>query len=289
MTWQPWWGVNQWAAYLEHMQLPVNGRSKLALRELEANFGDNLAPREYAKLLLQDPLLALRLLKEANSRIPRHVSRDITTPLGIVLTLGTEEFRRQLESAPEVADDNIGFIMCEGLAALAAEVSVAWGGLHFDLDPGELALAALLSNAGEIELWAFAPELPQKAQERLHEGLAKRSKDAQRDVCGFTFMDLTLKLNDDWNLPQLIRQLVRGDETHRAQLARLAVDTARHLGNGADDAALPDDVLTAAHLTQASLKTVIEAMPALNAEEKEVLLESALALQAARHVETAPE
>jgi HD-like signal output (HDOD) protein len=280
MTWHAWWGAAQWAAYLEHMDLPVKGASKLALQGLEAEGADHLAPRDYAALLLEDPLLALRLLKEANNRLPRRLGRDITTPLGVVLALGTEIFRQQLQSAPEVPPDNAGFPASEGQATLAARVALAWGGLHHDLDPGELALAALLANAGEIELWAFAPELPQKALAALKSGQASRSSEAQQQACGFAFKDVTLRLIEDWNLPILIRQLVRGDETIRARLARLAVDAARHLGNGPDDPALPHDVLLAMKLTNASLKTVVEAMPRLTAEHQQCLLHAAEALAA---------
>jgi hypothetical protein len=271
MTWHTWWGANQWAAYLEHMDLPVKGASKAALGRLVAR-GDEVAPREYASLLLDDPLLALRLLKEANARLPRRLARDITTPLGVVLALGTELYREQLEAAPVVPDDNVGFLASEGQATLAARVALAWGGLHCDLDPGELALAALLANAGEIELWAFAPELPLKAQAELKSGRARRTSEAQQQACGFVFKDLTLRLIEDWSLPGLIKQLVRGDETMRAKLARLAVDAARHLGNGVDDPALPHDVQLAMQLTNAPLKTVVEVMPRLSEAEKAQLL-----------------
>lgn len=274
MTWHAWWGANQWAAYLEHMDLPVKGASKIALADLEAR-GDEVAPREYAGLLLDDPLLALRLLKEANRRLPRRLSRDITTPLGVVMSLGTNLFREQLEAAPAVSDDNLGFEASEGQATLAARVAVAWGGLHHDLDPGELALAALLANAGEIELWAFAPDLPIKALAELKSGRARRSSEAQVQACGFDFKDLTLRLIQDWGLPGLIMQLVRGDETSRARLARLAVDAARHLRSGVDDPALPHDIDLAMQLTGASLKAVVEALPTLSEEDKGRLLTQA--------------
>jgi HD-like signal output (HDOD) protein len=275
MTWHAWWGANQWAAYLENMELPVKATSKSALRALEAEGIDQLAPRDYAQLLLDDPLLSLRLLKKANAFLPRHLRRDITTPLGVILALGTELVRRELDSAPEVPPDNLGFVASEGQATLAAQVAAAWGGIHHDLDPGELALAALLANAGEVELWAFAPELPQQAMQALSSGRASRSDEAQRLACGFSFMELTLKLIDDWNLPDLIRQLVRGDETRRARLARLAVDTARHLEKGAADPALPHDIRLAAQLTHAPLADVVSLIPRLAEADKAALLAAA--------------
>ena len=49
-------------------------------------------------------MLALRLIKSVNERLPLRMARDITTttPLGVVLALGTNALRNQIESAPEV-------------------------------------------------------------------------------------------------------------------------------------------------------------------------------------------
>ena len=186
------------------------------------------------------------------------------------------EARKVIRSAPEVGEDNAGFMACEARAFRAARIAVAWGALRHDLDPGELAMAALLANAGEIELWAFVPELPQKALDELHSGRAQRSDQAQRQACGFPFLDLTLLLIENWTLPQLIKQLIRGDEGMRARMARLAVNTARHLGNGTDDAALPDDMKEAVKLTGATLDVVVGVLPDLSPEQKAVLLNTTL-------------
>ncbi len=274
MKWHTWWRENQWAAYLEHMELPVRASSKQALRDLEASRGDLLAASELADLLLNDPLFALRLLKDANQRLPRRLARDITTPLGVVMALGTEQFRRQLDSAPEVDTANTGLLKCESRAVLSARIAMSLAGLHFDLDPGELALATLLSNAGELELWAFAAELPQAARDELASGRAQRSDQAQLQACGFAFKNLTLLLIEHWNLPPLIRQLIRGDEGQRAQLARLSRDMARHISHGHRDPALPDDVRIAARLTHARPETVIQALPRLDEADKAALTQA---------------
>ncbi len=272
MSGHSWWGARQWAAYFEHVDLPIKAATKSALREVESRAEETLSGQAYAALLLEDPLLALRLLKEANRRLPRRLARDITTPLGVVLALGTQLFREQVESAPSAASDNVGFMACEARASLAARVALAWGGMRHDLDPGELAMAALLANAGEIELWAFAPDLPQKALDELASGRASRSIQSQQQACGFAFMDITLRMIEDWGLPPLIRQLVRGDDGIRARMACLAVNTARHLDNGAHDPALPDNILEAVKLTGAQVSQVVGALPGLSDSEKAGLL-----------------
>ena len=272
MAGQSWWGATQWAAYLVYQEQPIKQASKFALREMEAVSGDTLTGQAYAALMLNDPMLALRLIKAANQRLPHRMARDITTPLGVVMALGTVAFREQIESAPEIDHDNAGFIACEARASLAAHIAHAWGTLHYDMDAAELAMAALLANAGELEMWAIAPDLPQKALEELQSGRATRSDVAQRQACGFAFLDITLLLIETWNLPQLIRQLIRGDEGLRAQIARLAVNTARHLSNGIDDPALPDDMREAARLTGGTLSQVVSVLPNLSPEEKAALL-----------------
>jgi HD-like signal output (HDOD) protein len=281
MAGQSWWGAAQWAAYLVYQEQPIKAVSKTLLHELESASGDALSGHAYAGLMLEDPMLALRLIKAANERLPRRMARDITTPLGVVLALGIDALRAQIENAPEVAQDNTGFVDCEARASLAARIAFAWGALHYDMDSAELAIAALLANAGEVELWAFSPELPQRALDELKCGRATRSETAQRQACGFVFHDITLLLIDTWNLPPLIRQLIRGDEGLRARLARLAVNAGRHLSNGADDPALPDDMLEAARLTGASLSQVIDALPDIDAEAKAALLAATEAIREA--------
>jgi hypothetical protein len=274
MAGQVWWGVAQWAAYFEFHDMPIRAASKQALRALEASGEDRLSGRAYACLLLDDPLLALRLLKAANQRLPPRLARDITTPLGVVLALGTVQYKEQLLNAPEVGEQNAGFIESERRASLGARIALGWGALRHDLDQGELALAALLADAGEIALWAFAPELPQKALDELRSGRATRSEQAQRQACGFSFKDLTLSLIERWSLPRLILQLVRGDEGLRAQLARLAVDAGRHLGYGAADPALPHDLAQAARLTGASLESVAACLPELDDGQRAALVDA---------------
>lgn len=288
MAWREWWGIKQWAAYLEHLDLPVKGATQQTLLALEGERGEHLAARDLAALLLDDPLFALRLLREANRRLPRRLARDITTPLGAVLALGTDQFRAELLAAPQVPTDNAGLLAAEARATLAARIATNWGALHYDMDPGELALAALLANAGDLQLWAFAPELPQAAARELAEGRAGRSSQAQQQACGFAFRDLTLALIENWGLPQLIRQLIRGDENLRAQLARLAVDAARHLGNGPADAALPHDINQAARLSGATLGRVVEGLPGLDAQARAALLTAAEAWRVAHPDAAAP-
>lgn len=275
---QKHWGVDQWAAYLSHRELPCMPRSKALLRQLEECRGESLSALELADIAGSDPLLCLRLLREAEQRRVQRLGHETTTTLAAVMQLGTDNFRRLLLDSGETDETQGGLAACEARAYLARHLAISWGGARADISPDEVAMAALLSEIGELLLWLFAPELPLAAEAALHSGLAGRSAQAQVDTCGFRFRDLTLKCATLWNLPPLLTQLIRGIDNTRANLSRLCVDTARHLSSGnPDDPALPADVAEAKRIVPgASLVWLAAHLPGIDEERA-----AALALKAA--------
>lgn len=272
------WGVDQWAAYLSNRDLPCMPRSKAMLRQLEECRGEWLSALELADIASSDPLLCLGLLREAERRRVQRLGRETTTPLAAVMQLGTDNFRRLLLDSGETDETQRGLAACEARAYLARHIAISWGSARADISPDEVAMAALLSEIGELLLWLFAPELPQAAEAALHTGAAARSVQAQVDTCGFRFRDLTLKCAILWNLPPLLTQLIRGIDNTRANLSRLCVDTARHLTSGdPDDPALPADVAEAKRIAPgATLDWLAAHLPGVDEDRA-----AAIALKAA--------
>ena len=260
------WGVDQWAAYLSSQALPCMPRSKSMLLQLESALGEQLSARELADIAGGDPFLCLRLLREAESHRVRRLEHETTTPLGAVMQLGTDTFRRLLLDSPETDETIVGLAGCEARAFLARHLALRWGIARADISPDEIAMAALLSEIGELLLWLFAPALPEAADAALHSGRAARSLQAQLDACGFRFKDLTLKCALIWHLPPLLTQLIRGVDNTRANLSRVCVDAARHLTSGGpDDPALPSNIAEAKHIIPgATLEWLAEQLPGLN-------------------------
>lgn len=263
------WGVDQWAAYLGGRELPCMPRSKSLLQELEADRGERLSARELAGIAGSDPLLCLRLLRAAEEKRVRRLGHETTTPLAAVMQLGTESFRNLLTDAAETDESNAGLAACERRSFLAQQLAMRWGTARADISPDEVAMAALLSEIGELLLWLFVPEIPEAALAALQSGRSPRSVQAQVDTCGFRFKDLTLKLALAWNLPPLLTQLIRGIDNTRANLSRLCVDAARHLcAGGFADAALPSDIAEAKHIIPgASLEWLAEQLPDIGPEQ----------------------
>jgi HD-like signal output (HDOD) protein len=270
------WGVDQWAAQLTAQTVPCMPRSKLMLRALEETQGENLSAADLTALVIGDPYLCLRLLREAEKRRSKRLGRETTTPLGAVMQLGSDAFKRLVMGCPETDDAHVGLLACSARAILAAQIAMMWGKARSDIAPEEVAMAALLAEIGELLLWHFAPELPMAAQVALEKGRAPRSALAQQEACGFRFRDLSLKCATAWGLPQLLIQLIRGADNTRANLCKLYLDTARHLVAGADNPALPDDLALAKRLIpSASLEWLAAHMNGLDEQRQAEVVEAA--------------
>lgn len=233
------WGLPQWVAYLREKDIPVMPRSRERIGAIDV---EQVSPKEMAAIAMSDPFLALRLLRRAQRRRSAVLGHDTTTLLAAVHQLGVRGLSEACAESPLCDDGKAGLAACEARATLSAAIALHWAAHRADISPEEVALAALLGEIGELMLWAFAPEVPEHAGERLRNGLAARSAQAQTETVGFPFRQLSLGLIEAWDLPPLIMQLVRGADTPRANIARIASDTARHILADSENPALPDDI-----------------------------------------------
>lgn len=270
-SWKARWGVGQWAAYFEHQSLPVMHRSKLLMAQLEAVDGEMLSPKDLSDIVLQDPLLCLCLLREAERRKSHRLDHETTTALAAILQVGVDGFRALLLSSPEIDESNSGLLKVEARARVASQIAQIWSSGRGDLNPEEVAVAALLAGTGDLLLWVYAEEVPQKAEDELHSGRAQRSAQAQLQSCGFTFKQLTLQCAERWKLPALVIQLLRGSESLRAQLTRTCSNAARHVLDDSQTSmqALAHDLVEAAALIpNASIEWLIDGLVMLPEERR---------------------
>lgn len=284
------WRAAQWAAYLDNQDLPALARSKWLILGLESVEGAALPANQLADMVLADPFLCIRLLKEAEKARSHRLKSETTSALAAILQLGTERVRHILLTSPEVDTENMGLMALETRATLATQICLRWAAYRHDLNPAEVAVAALLMDAGELLLWAFEPELPQQVEFALKIGRAHRSVEAQNLTCGFTFRELTMRCAELWAMPPLLCSLLTGSDTLRAQLTRLSADAARHIVAGVDEnlTALAHDV-AAVHklLPTTPLSALVDGLLSLSDEQKEALT-SAILTVVAEAVEQAP-
>jgi HD-like signal output (HDOD) protein len=245
------WGIDQWVAYLKDKEIPVLPRTQSifkALLEQTPEEKEALSARDLVQYVHSDPFFALKLLRKAERRRSSRLGQETTTALASIMQTGVVELLHIVRDSAVCESEHTGFQDCEFRATIAASVSHSWAGQRADLSPDEVTLSALLSEIGELLLWHFATELPLKAELEMSSGRAIRTVQAQQQAVGFSFRQLTLALCNAWELPSLIGQLIKGTDSPRANIARVAIDAARHIVSDERNPAIPSDVMNIHHV-----------------------------------------
>jgi HD-like signal output (HDOD) protein len=262
----PLTSIDSYIAYFSQTDLPVLRRTVRALAELRAQ-EDNVSGRRIATVVLQDPLMTLRVLVyiEANRRSAQN--HDITTIERAIMMLGITPFFERFSDLPTVEEQLgshprslLGVLHVISRARQAAAYAHDWAMLRHDLDVDEVTVAALLHEAAEILCWCFAPDLMQQVVQSLQERPGLRSVKAQTSVFGFSMHDIQLSLVKAWRLPELLITLMSDHNAHspRVENVVLANNLARHSAKGWQDPALPDDFSAIARLLHMSLDQVLK-------------------------------
>ncbi|PKO57076.1 MAG: hypothetical protein CVU28_00575 [Betaproteobacteria bacterium HGW-Betaproteobacteria-21] len=240
------WGIDQWVAFLKDKEIPILPRTKAVISTLstqDANARESMGVRELLSIVYADPYLSLKLLRRAEQNRSRRLGQETTTALAAMLQTGFDDLIALAAASPTTDDTLQGCNDCEFRAVIAASIARAWARQRADISPDEVTLAALLSESGELLLWHFAPELPQMVEAELSSGRAFRAVKAEQQAVGFTFKQMTLALVQAWDLPNIVALLIKGTDTPRANIARLAVDTARHIIADPRHPAIPADLI----------------------------------------------
>lgn len=226
--WQ--WGINQWVEYLKDKDTPVLPQTRATLAALQAGgetARDRMSALDLVNIVYADPYLALKLLRRAEERRSRHLGHDTTTPLAAVLQTGYDELQDIVATSPIFDDVLPGCHTCEFRSILASSIARSWANRRADISPDEVSMAALLVEIGELLLWHFAPEMTDKETQvrewnEKYWALIRRPSEIE-----FTFRQLTMALAQSWELPSLIVTLIKGTDSPRANIARLAADAAK--------------------------------------------------------------
>ena len=246
---QPLKTKEAWIAYFSAVDMPILRQTARRLEEIRQEI-DRVNGREVAAVVLQDPLLAIKVLAYIQRFQGKYLQSDITTIANAIMMLGVEPFFAQFESLSTIEtllkDEPqalLGVLSVIRRAQRASRYAHDWAFERHDMNVEEGELAALLHDLAEILLWCFVPRLALDIRARQRADPALRSVVAQNQVLGLRVIDLQLALCDAWHLPELLKTLM--DDAH-AGLARvrnvaLAVNLARHSASDWDNPALPDD------------------------------------------------
>jgi HD-like signal output (HDOD) protein len=258
--------LNAYVEYLTGADLPVLRHTKRQLIEAQAA-SDRVTARQLSQIVLQDPLMAVKVLYYIQPFRGKSLRSDITTVGGAIMMLGIEPFFNKFAELVTVEDrlaDQpealLGAIRTIRRVQRAAHWAHDWALWRHDLNAEEVTMATLLHDLAEILSWCFAPRLAIEMQRRQRADRSLRSAAVQQDVFGITIHELQLALNRAWHLPELLQRLTDDGQVdlRRVRNVVLAINLARHAANGWNDAALPDDFRAIAELLNISVEAVVE-------------------------------
>ncbi len=272
--------IDSWTLLFSNNGLPILRVTKRRLEEMRADL-DRVDVRELAHLVLQDPIMTVRVLAFIQPMRGRSLQRDITTIASAVMMAGIEPFFNRFselftieeqvkEAGPQAL---LGVLQIIRRAQRAADYAQEWAIWRQDINMEEVRVAALLHDLAEMLVWCTAPKLGVRIQELVKANPGMRSADAQKQILGFTFLEIQRELCRVWHLPPLLQTLIDDDNTEQARVrnATLAVRLARHSSHGWDNPALPDDYKDIGQLLNISPEAVrqrlgLEPLPAREAD-----------------------
>ena len=263
---QPFDTMEGWVAYLNAAEIPILRQTARRLDEARQNI-DRINGRDIAAIVLQDPLLAVRVLAYIQPFRGKHLRSDITTIGNAIMMLGVEPFFRRFESPITIESllknepqALLGVLHVIRRVQRASRYAHDWAFERHDMNTEEVALAALLHDLAEILLWCFAPRLAIEIRTLQSADKTLRSATAQQQVLGIHLFDLQLALCDAWQLPELLKTLMddANAELPRVRNVVLAVNLARHSANDWTNPALPDDFYAIEKLMHIDRKTLLE-------------------------------
>lgn len=272
--------IESWVLLFTNNSLPVLRITKRRIEEMRANI-DRVDARELARVILQDPVMTVRVLAYIQPFRGRLLQHDITTIAGAVMMAGIEPFFNRFidlftieeqvhEAGPQAL---LGVLQVIRRAQRAADYAQEWAIWRHDINMEEVRIAALLHDLAEILVWCSAPKLGLRIADMQKADATLRSADLQRQILGFPLLDLQRELCRVWHLPDLLQMLIDDDNADKPRVKNvtLAVRLARHSAHGWDDAALPDDYTDIGELLHLSPEAVrqrlgLEPLPAREAD-----------------------
>ena len=238
-----------WLALFGQADVPV---MRHTARELERLRADQrlLNASSIANVMTDDPLMTLKLLRYMQLHKHRNQTYELVDVKQMLLMMGLDTFFREVPATPIVEDMLHGhldalvhLLQTVRRAQRSAQYAFDWALRLHDLHAEEVLVSTLLTHAAEMLMWCFNPGPMLEIRKRQQADKTLRSMDAQRQVLGFTGVDLQRQLTIEWQLPELLQDLTDPAlaKSTRVRNVTLAVNLARHSAQGWDNAALPDD------------------------------------------------
>lgn len=266
MSDQPQQSLESWIDFFSKAEMPVLRKTLRQLEEARSKI-DRINGRDIAAIVLQDPLMSIRVLAYIQPFISKRLHSDITNIGNAIMMQGIEPFFKNIGEPPTIEamlknepQALLGVLQVIRRSQRASRYAHLWAVERYELNIEEVTLAALLHDIAEILIWCFFPKQAVIIRSRLQADKALRSMNVQKEVLGFYLYELKQGLCSVMHLPELIMTLM---DQNNAELPRvlnvlLAVNLARHSADGWENAALPDDFTAIQKLLRIDRETLLK-------------------------------
>ena len=263
---QPLQSLESWVNFFSKAEMPVLRKTLRQLEEARSKM-DRINGRDIAAIVLQDPLMSIRVLAYIQPFISKRLHSDITNIGNAIMMQGIEPFFKNIGEPPTIEamlknepQALLGVLQVIRRSQRASRYAHLWAVERYELNIEEVTLAALLHDIAEILIWCFFPKQAVIIRSRLQADKALRSMNVQKEVLGFYLYELKQGLCSVMHLPELIMTLM---DQNNAELPRvlnvlLAVNLARHSADGWENAALPDDFTAIQKLLRIDRETLLK-------------------------------
>jgi HD-like signal output (HDOD) protein len=266
--------MTDWLVFLGQANIPILKHTARALERMRAD-ETLLNARSIANVVTDDPLMTVKLLRYMQTHKHRNQKYELVDVTQALLMMGLDTFFREVPATP-VAEDMlhdhldalVHLLHTVQRAQRAAHYAFDWAVRLHDLHAEEVFVSALLTHVTEMLMWCFNPVQMLEIRKRQEADTTLRSEEVQKQLLGFTGMELQRQLAIEWKLPELLLDLMDPAQakTARVRNVMLAVNLARHSAQGWDNAALPDDYREIAALLRMEpekVKALVKAGPAV--------------------------
>jgi HD-like signal output (HDOD) protein len=264
--------LTDWLAFLGRAEIPVLKRT---VRELERLRVDDtqLHARNIAGVVTDDPLMTVKLLRYMQTHKRPHQEYELVDVKQALLMMGLGTFFREVPATP-VAEDMlvehrgalVHLLHTVRRAQRSAHYAYDWAVRLHDLHAEEVQVSALLTHVAEMLMWCFYPGPMLEIRRHLDRNPDLRNADVQKQVLGFTGIELQHLLTVEWKLPELLINLMDPAQARstRVRNVMLAVNLARHSAQGWDSPVLADDYVEIGELLRmepAKVMALVRAAP----------------------------
>ncbi|MBK1674105.1 hypothetical protein CKO35_12485 [Ectothiorhodospira shaposhnikovii] len=262
--------LDEWLGAFGGQDLPLLPGTALLLGDLESDALSSM--RLVARLIQWDVGLALNVIRMANAVPHRHFRTEVVSLDEATMMIGIQGIHRCLEKSrplDQLLDPAARerYFQLAAQATYAAMLAESWGTLRNDMVPGEVALAALLFNLGELAL-AVHQERRIARYLSLMENTEVLPHEAEYVALNLSLKAVGHRLAGLWKLPDLVRHcMCPSNARHPRPLGvMLAAKLARHAIGGWCCPVQARDLRLVMEYLDADIESVVEQLNRVSRE-----------------------